>query len=61
MCLHGSQRIQDIHLSGTVFQEIHLVNCDFSFVVSDGRQRSTFRFQIVWQCFKHLVRNHRLM
>ena len=28
------------------FQEIHLVNCDFSFV-SDGRQRSTFRFQIV--------------
>ena len=23
MCLHGSQRIQDIHLSGTVFQEIH--------------------------------------
>ena len=43
------------------FQEIHLVNCDFSFVVSDGRQRSTFRFQIVWQCFKHFVRNHRLM
>ena len=29
------------------FQEIHEVNCDFSFVVSDGRQRSTFRFQIV--------------
>ena len=28
------------------FQEIHLVNCDFS-LVSDGRQRSTFRFQIV--------------
>ena len=28
------------------FQEIHLVNCDFSFV-SDGRQRSTFRFQTV--------------
>ena len=29
------------------FQEIHLVNCDFSVLVSDGRQRSTFRFQIV--------------
>ena len=45
MCLHGSQRIQDIHLSGTV-SGVHLVNCDFSFV-SDGRHRSTFRFQIV--------------
>lgn len=30
MCLHGSQRIQDIHLSGTVFQEIHSVNCGLS-------------------------------
>ena len=29
------------------FQEIHLVNCDFSVLVSDGRQRSTFRFQMV--------------
>ena len=30
MCLHGSQRIQDIHLSGTVFQAIHSVNCGLS-------------------------------